>query len=144
MIKPKHTVGYAGVVFPKTNFWQGFFIIDTPQAQAAADDVVMTSQSVNGTNFDLIEGVIHATLCEAVRLKNEPLVGASALALRNITNKNFFWVKGIDEGGWHTTLFDLKARSVEAARDEINNLPLVSLIKTKLITSMVTELVSYR
>lgn len=141
---PKGTVGYCSVVCATRNNYENYFIIENPSLREMADQLMGTVQMLNGTNFEGIEGSLHAAMAEGLDTGNQTAVGAAALALRDLKSLDYFWISAVPEGGgWHTTLHAVPVMSVDAARDYIENLVAVKYIKnnlTKLVRTIAAEI----
>lgn len=131
---PPNTIGYGAVVMPHLDEFQGFFLVDDKAFHQQAVQMQMMALAATPVN---VVGTLQAALAEGVITKNWALVGTAALALYGITKEKFFWIKASREAeGTRTEMFPLEARSVNAAKIEINKLPLVMEIKARLRVGM--------
>lgn len=131
---PPHTIGFGAVVFPELNEFQGFFLVDDKALHPYAVKAQMMALAATPNG---VIGALQATIAEGHLLGRQDLVAATALALHGITKKKFFWIKARKEpGGTTTEMFDLKAKTIDQARKEVNHLPEVLEIKKRLRVEM--------
>lgn len=131
---PDCTIGYGAVVLPHLDEFQGFFLVDDPILRREA--VTMQMMALATRPMGVI-GALQAAVVEGIITRNFHLTGVAALALHGVTKMPYFWIKATKEpGGTRTEMFELKALSVNAAKIEVNNLPLVLEMKARLQTQM--------
>jgi hypothetical protein len=141
---PPDALGYCGLLIPADNYWQGIYII--PQMAAAGSETLEKARSIPGLSDtvhalnDVSEtdqstlGALSASLVMAGRCNAERAVGALVWAIRELTGRDYFTVEGhVEEGGIRTFFVDLEVNSIDAARDKIESLPQVVLMKLKIL-----------
>ena len=148
MAKAPH--GYYGVIIPKYNYYQGFFLYEeyvkaAPQnlerIRAGGRDPASLSQVRNPTPGlsaadEGVFGAVTAALVEGARAQNVGLLSGAAGIISALTNSKYFMVRGeIDPKGTATDFWRMppEISSPDAARDYIHGLPDVQLIQGKLL-----------
>jgi hypothetical protein len=135
MVSPSNTVGYCAVICPKNDFWQGYFIQETPEAKAGA--ISLMAVSLATATMANPYGALQASLTQAAIEQKTGHIASLSLALRGISKSDFFVViADVGIGGTHSRLVSLDANSVDEARKEIENLPEVQEIKERLLTKL--------
>jgi hypothetical protein len=126
-------IGYGAVIVSDLNQYQGFFIRDNEAIRAVANELIRNSVMAEAEGFNRF-GALQAAAVEAVLSDNQPLLGAAALALVAQGGHHYFVIHGVREPeGTRTTLVTLHSNTVDEARDEINNSPLIKSIQRRLL-----------
>lgn len=126
--------GYGAIILPELDEFQGFFLTENEAIDREAVKVQMMALAAQPTN---IAAAIEAVMVEGYITGKEYLVAAGARALWGLKKKSFFYIVARKElGGTRTELFDLHATTVDEAKEEVNNLPLVLQIKDNLRTKV--------
>ena len=135
--------GYYGVIIPKYNFYQGFFLyedsgylellrLSSPWQRCETRN---PTPGVSNEDQGLV-GALSATLVEGARTQNAPLLLRVGGALSALADSRYFMIRGeIDSKGIATDFWRMppEINSPDAARDYINSLPDVQLIQGKLL-----------
>ena len=144
MAKTPH--GYYGVIIPKYDYYQGFFLYEDSAASRylellrrdAPGSLSETRKPAPGVpNADQgLLGVLCATLVEGARKQHETLLSNAGGALSALTDSKYFMVRGEVDSDETTTDFwrmPPEIDSPDSARDYIHSLPDVQLIQGKLL-----------
>ena len=142
----KTPYGYFGVIIPKYNYYQGFFLYEDSAAtrylellRRDAPDLLSETRKAAPGVPDADQGLLGAlcaTLVEGARTENKPLLLRVSGAISALTDSKYFMVRGeIDSKGTATDFWrmPLNIDSPDAARDYIHSLPEVLLIQGKLL-----------
>ena len=137
--------GYYGVIIPKYNFYQGFFLYEDSAASRyleflrrnAPGSLSETRKPAPGVpNADQgLLGALCAALVEGARTENKLLLLRVSGAVSALTDSKYFMVRGeIESKGTATDFWRMPPEigSPDAARDYIHSLPDVQLIQGKL------------
>lgn len=144
MDNPKDAIGYCAVIIPDFDFWQGYWIVQNDEMNKQAVLMQMNAIMAAGMGASPI-GALQSAMVEGAIISEPAVVGAAALALKGMTRDAFFVVMGDREPqGTRTEMFKLKATDIDAAREEIQNLPDVQAIKDRLAAQLVSGVVEGR
>lgn len=136
MEQPKDCIGYAGVVIPEANFYQGLYIVDRPHLHAAISRGQFAMNAV-GFEPDAKEGPWSAIMCETAQNGDESVLAVAALAVSRYYGSRFFIVHGEADGsGFKTLISKLSVSSVNEARAAIEHDSEVLMIKRNLLKLM--------
>lgn len=126
-------VGYGCVIVPDLNEYQGFFINNDEVLWREANTTMLFAMASGVSPI----GALQAVCVDAVLNKDWPRLGVTALALASLTKQYFFVIKASKEPeGTRSQMVELKARSVEDARREIETLPEVIALKGRLMDEL--------
>jgi len=135
--------GYYGVIIPKYNYYQGFFLYEDSAASRYLEllrggpfaETRKPAPGVSDADQGLLGGLC-GTLVEGARTENKLLLLRVSGAISTLTDSKYFMVRGdIDSEGIATEFWRMppEISSPDAAKDYIHNLPEVLLIQGKLL-----------
>lgn len=141
---PPDALGYCGLIIPARTYWQGIFILpelaktgaETLKAARALPGVSETVVAIGGLSLrdQSVLGTLCGALITAAIADAKYAVGTLSWAIRELTGKDYFTVEGKIEGDGIRTFFNaLDVDSIDKARDAIEALPQVVLMKLQII-----------
>lgn len=141
MTKTPH--GYYGVIIPKYNFYQGYFLYKDPSASEYLNrlrsgplaETMTPTKGVSDADQGVLGGLCGA-LVEGARTGHKPLIVRVSSGIAALTNSKYFVVRGeIDPKGIASHFWRMPPEidSPDAARDYIHSLPEVQLIQGALL-----------
>ena len=155
MTKTPH--GYYGVIIPKYDFYQGFFLYEDSAASRyylervrnalgqRLSETRMPASGIPDADQGLL-GAICAALVEGARTENKLLLLRVSGAISALTNSKYFMVLGEIDSTWGiaTDFWRMppEVSSPDAARDYIHSLPDVQLIQSKLLKEVAEQVLN--
>lgn len=145
MTKPD---GYYGVIIPKYNFYQGYFLYEDSASHRYLEELRKAPMKLSeGGDYTLnlsdadqeLLGGLCATLIHAAKIQKEMLLLRVSAAISVLTNGKYFVVSGVvdsDSKGGIMSSFRYMPNRIDspgAARDYIHSLPEVQLITGALL-----------
>ena len=139
--------GYYGVIIPKYDFYQGFFLYEHPASIKHLErlrnkpiaEIRKPASGVSDADQGVLGGLC-AALVEGARTANQPLLIQTSGAIAILADSKYFVVRGeIDPKGIATAFWRMppEISSPDAARDYVHSLPEVQLIQGKLLKEAV-------
>lgn len=138
--------GYYGVIIPKYNFYQGYFLHEDSlksgclehlrsTIRGSLSEVRSPTPGISSADQGLF-GALCAALVEETRIPNSALLSQIGGAISNLTSSKYYIVSGeFQEKGIKTKFWRMPAEidSPDTARDYIHGLPEVQYIQTALL-----------
>ena len=138
--------GYYGVIIPKYNFYQGFFLYEDSAASrylellrrdapGSLSETRKPAPGVPDADQGLL-GALCAALVEGARKQHEAMLLRVSSAISALTDSKYFMVRGeIESEGTATDFWCMPPEigSPDAAKGYIHSLPDVQLIQGKLL-----------
>ena len=126
--------GYCALVCPDLDFYQAYYINDTPELRQGSRQIKLMALSTAAMANPF--GTIQAVFAEAAIENNTGAIAATALALHSEKKRFFYVIADKQSHGTTTSLHAISASTIDEAREFIEKLPEVIEIKERLVANL--------